>query len=76
MFLLFKYLTADTILGSSKLSPFSMSFIVIGQLTFSFKVLLKNSFLFSKIRLANSGVFQLAFIAPSIGVSVIIKKFK
>jgi hypothetical protein len=53
-----------------------MSFIVIGELTFSFKVLLKNSFLFSEIRLANSRVFQLAFIAPSIGVSVILKKFK
>jgi hypothetical protein len=76
MFLLFKYLTADTILGSSKISPVSMSFIVIGELTFSFKVLLKNSFLFSEIRLANSRVFQLAFIAPSIGVSVILKKFK
>jgi hypothetical protein len=76
MFLLFKYLTAETILGSSKLSPVSTSFIVIGELTFSFKVLLKNSFLLSKIRLAKSGVFKLAFIAPSIGVSVILKKFK
>jgi len=72
MFLLFKYHTAATILGNSKVSPVSASFIVIGELTLSFKVSLKNSFLFSEIRLANSELFKLAFIAPSIGAFVIL----
>lgn len=54
-----------------------------GKIPFSFKVLhastssAKNNFLFSKIRFAaaNSELSHLAFIAPSIGVCVILKKF-
>lgn len=76
MFLLLRYSTAAVILENSLVSPFSILFIVTDLLNLALPVLFKNSAFLVEIKSTNSDKLRLVFSAPSIKVSVILKKFK